>query len=61
MFKPGNPTKTTTLSPEREVARRLLNDDERSIIAMMERDLRRLLTDQEEFLALEQARALGMV
>jgi len=28
---------------------------------MMERDLRRPLTDQEQFLALERARALGMV
>jgi hypothetical protein len=38
-----------------------LTDDERAVLRIMERDLRRPLTEQEEHLALEQARSLGMV
>jgi hypothetical protein len=45
----------------REAERLRLTDDERAFVRIMERDLRRPLTEQEEHLALEQARALGMV
>jgi hypothetical protein len=43
----------------REAERLRLTDDERAILRIMER-LRRPLTEQEEHLALEQARAFGM-
>jgi hypothetical protein len=45
----------------REAERQCLTDDERAVLRIMERDLRRSLTEQEEHLALEQARSLGMV
>jgi hypothetical protein len=45
----------------REAERLHLTDDERAVLRIMERDLRRPLTEQEEHLALEQVRALGMV
>jgi hypothetical protein len=45
----------------REAERLRLTDDERAILRIMERDLRRPLTEREERLALEQARSLGMV
>ena len=45
----------------REAKRLLLTDDERAVLRIVERDLRRPLTEQEEFLTLEQTRALGMV
>ena len=45
----------------REAERLRLTDDERAVLRIMERDLRRPLTEQEEHLALEQARSLGMV
>jgi hypothetical protein len=45
----------------REVERMRLTDDERAVLRIIERDLRRPLTEQEEHLALEQARSLGMV
>ena len=45
----------------REAERLRLTDDERAVLQIMERDLRRPLTEQEEHLALEQARSLGMV
>ena len=51
----------STISPEREAERLRLTDDERAILRIMERDLRRTLTEPEEHLALEQARSLGMV
>jgi hypothetical protein len=44
----------------REAERLRLTDDERAVLRIMERDLRRPLTEQEEHLAIEQARALGM-
>ena len=44
----------------REAERLRLTDDERAVLRIIERDLRRPLTEQEEHLALEQARALGM-
>jgi hypothetical protein len=59
MFKPDEPS--APLPPEREAARQLLNDHERSVIEAMECGLGRPLTEQEEFLSLEQARALGEV
>jgi hypothetical protein len=45
----------------REAERLGLTDDERTILRIMERDLRRPLTEQEEHLSLEQARSPGMV
>jgi hypothetical protein len=45
----------------REAERQRLTDDERAVLRIMERDLRRPLTEQEEHLSLEQARSLGMV
>ena len=45
----------------REAERLRLTDDERAVLRIMERDLRRTLTEQEEHLTLEQARSLGMV
>jgi hypothetical protein len=45
----------------REAERLRLSDDERAVLRIMERDLRRTLNEQEEHLALEQARSLGMV
>jgi hypothetical protein len=45
----------------REAERLRLSDDERAVLRIMERDLRRTLTEQEEHLSLEQARSLGMV
>jgi hypothetical protein len=42
----------------REAERLRLTDYERAILRIMERDLRRTLTEQEEHLALEQARSL---
>jgi hypothetical protein len=44
----------------REAERLRLTDEERAVLRIMERDLRRPLTEQEEFLALQQVRALGM-
>jgi hypothetical protein len=44
----------------REAERLRLTDDERAVLRIIERDLRRPLTEQKEHLALEQARALGM-
>jgi hypothetical protein len=47
--------------PARREAKSLrLSDDERAVLRIMERDLRRPLTEPEEHLALEKARALGM-
>lgn len=51
VFKPEEPS--PPLTPEREAARQLLNDEEREIVEAMERDLGRLLTEEEEHLALE--------
>jgi hypothetical protein len=45
----------------REAERQRLTDDERALLRIIERDLRRPLTEQEEHLALEQARTRGMV
>jgi hypothetical protein len=45
----------------REAERLRLTDDERAVLRIMERDLRRTLTEQEEHLTLEQARSLDMV
>jgi hypothetical protein len=47
----------------RQAERLRLTDDQRAVLRIVERDLRRPLTEQEQeqFLALEQARALGMV
>ena len=45
----------------REAERLRLTDDERAVLQIMERDLRRTLTEQEEHLALERVRSLGMV
>ena len=45
----------------REAERQRLTEDERAVLRIMERDLRRTLTEQEEHLALEQVRSLGMV
>jgi uncharacterized membrane protein len=41
----------------RDAERKPLNDDERAVLRIVERDLGRPLTDQE----VEQARALGLV
>jgi len=59
MFKPEEPS--APLSPKRQAARERMTDEERSVIAMMERNLGRPMTPQEEFLSLEQAWALGQI
>jgi hypothetical protein len=51
MFKPEEPSPPVT--PEREVARQLLNGEERKMVEAMERDLVRPLTEEEERLVLE--------
>ena len=51
VFQPEEPS--PPLTPEREAARQLLNDEERKILEAMERDLGRPLTEEEERLALE--------
>ena len=51
MFKPEEPS--SPLTPEREAARQLLNDEERKMVGAMERELVRPLTEEEERLALE--------
>ena len=51
LFKPEEPS--PPLTPEREAARQVLNDEEREILEAMERDLGRPLTEEEEHLALE--------
>jgi hypothetical protein len=51
MFKPEEPS--PPLTPERLAARQRLNDDERKMLAAVERDLGRPLTEEEEHLALE--------
>jgi hypothetical protein len=51
MFKPEEPS--SPLTPERKAARQLLNDAERKMVAAMERDLVRPLTEEEERLVLE--------
>jgi hypothetical protein len=51
VFSPEEPS--PTLTPEREAARKLLNDEERKILEAMESDLGRTLTEEEERLALE--------
>jgi hypothetical protein len=51
VFKPKEPS--SPLTPEREAARKLLNDEERQILESMERELGRPLTEEEEHLALE--------
>ena len=48
------------LRSRREAERLRLTDDERAVLRIMERNLRRPLTEQEERLALERARVLGM-
>ncbi len=45
----------------REAERLHVTDDERAVLRIVERDLRRPLTEQAEFQALEQARSHGMV
>ena len=50
MFKPEEPSSPVT--PEREAARQLLNDEEREMVEAMERDLVPL-TEEEERLILE--------
>ena len=51
VFKPGEPS--PPLTPEREAARQVLNDEEREMLEAMERDLGRPLTEEEEHLVLE--------
>jgi hypothetical protein len=51
VFTPAEPS--PGLTPEREAARQLLNDEERKILEAMENDLGRTLTEEEERLALE--------
>ena len=46
MFKPEEPS--PSLTPEREATRQLLNKEERKMVAAMERDLVRPLTEEEE-------------
>jgi hypothetical protein len=55
MSKPEEPS--PPLTPEREAARQRLNDGERNMLEEMERELGRLLTEQEEHLALEHTRS----
>jgi hypothetical protein len=58
MLRPGEPP---TISPQREAERLRLSEYERAILQAIERELGWPLTEPEEHLALEQARALGMV
>ena len=51
VFKPEEPS--PPLTPEREAARQLLTDDERKMLEVIERDLARPLTEEEEHLVLE--------
>jgi hypothetical protein len=51
VFKPEEPS--PPLTPGREAARQVLNDEERKILEAVERDLGRPLTEEEEHLALE--------
>jgi hypothetical protein len=51
VFSPEEPS--PPLTPEREAARKLLNDEERKILEAMESDLGRTWTEEEERLALE--------
>ena len=51
MFTPEEPS--PPLTPEREAARQLLNNEERKILEAMESELGRPLTEEEERLALE--------
>jgi hypothetical protein len=51
MFRPEQPSSPVT--PERAAARQLLNKEERKMVAAMERDLVRPLTEEEERLVLE--------
>lgn len=51
VFKPEEPS--SPLTPEREAARQLLNDEEHKILEAMESDLSRPLTEEEERLAVE--------
>ena len=51
VLKPEEPS--PPLTPEREAARQVLNDEEREMLEAMERDLGRPLTEEEEHLALE--------
>jgi hypothetical protein len=51
MFKPEEPS--FPLTPERVAARQLLTDKERKILEVIESDLGRALTEEEERLALE--------
>jgi hypothetical protein len=55
MSKPEEPF--PPLTPEREAVRQRLNHGERNMLEEMERELGRLLTEQEEHLALEHTRA----
>jgi hypothetical protein len=59
MYKPDEPS--PPLTPERIAARQRMSEEERDVIAMMERDLGRVMTEQEEFLSLEQARHLDEI
>ena len=54
MFGPEQPS--FPITPEREAARQLLNKEERKMVAAMERDLVRPLTEEEERLVLEPGR-----
>jgi hypothetical protein len=51
MFRPEEPS--PPLTPEREAARQLLSVEERKMVAAMERELVRPLTEEEERLVLE--------
>jgi hypothetical protein len=51
VFSPEEPS--PPLTPERVAARQLLNDEERKILEVLESDLGRTLTEEEERLALE--------
>jgi hypothetical protein len=42
------PEEIPPLTPEREAARQLLNDEERKILEAMESDLGRTLTEEED-------------
>ena len=55
--QPEEPSSPVT--PEREAARQLLNDEERKMVAAMERDLVRPLTEEEERLVLEPGPLIG--
>ena len=58
VFSPEEPS--PPLTPEREAARKLLNDQEREILEAMESDLGRTLTEEEERLALEPGALIEM-